>query len=502
MARRVSAAERLKKLREIMGLNQRELADLLGVVHGAVGLWEAGKRKVPGPVIKLLEIYEGQLGLAATAGSAAEHPLDKLQSSWMMRGLKLTTTGTYIAGQLALLGIRQIAWGDQAIPEVQSKAYTAIARRLVDTLGGMKGLPQKLGQFISYMDFHLPEELRRELATLQRCSPPMSAPVIASQIVTEFRETPNQRFAEWTPEPFAAASLGQVHRAVLHTGEAVAVKVQYPGIDRVLAADVKNAAVIEQLGAFFLRGHAPGPLIQEIHERLVEECDYTVEARNQMFFYAAFADDPRVVIPRVFPDHSTQRVLTTEFIEGRNFSEFLRTASAAERNHAGEILWDLAMRSLFTLRRFNGDPHPGNYLFLNDGRIGWVDFGCVKPMDDLLFTQWRQFICGVIANDPAAVRAAIDALGMVPDPSRYDYDHFFALMRAWYEPWWSDRPYQFTRARHTALWRRMALDNPNAARTHFPRSTFYLNQVQWGLPALLAELGAESNWHARLKAYL
>lgn len=485
-----------------MALSQRELADLLGVVHGAVGLWEAGKRKVPGPVIKLMEIYEAQLGLSPPPEPATEHPLEKLQSSWMARGLKLTTTGAFIAGQLALLGIRHIAWGDQSVPEVQAKAYTAIARRLVDTLGSMKGLPQKLGQFISYMDFHLPEALRRELATLQRCSPPMSAPVIAERIVAEFRETPHQRFAEWNAAPFAAASLGQVHRAVLRTGETVAVKVQYPGIDRVLAADLKNAAVIEQLGAFFLRGHAPGPLIQEIHERLVEECDYTIEAANQMFFCEAFADDPRVVIPRVFAEHSTRRVLTTAMVEGRSVAEFVRTASAAARNRAGEIIWDLAMRSLFTLQRFNGDPHPGNYLFLLDGRVGWVDFGCVKTMDAALSTHWRQFIRGVIDNDPDSVRAAIDALGMVPDPARYDYQHFFDLMRAWYEPWWSNQPYQFTRERHTALWRRMALDNPNAARTHFPRSTFYLNQLQWGLPALLADLGATSNWHARLHEYL
>lgn len=495
-------SDRLKKIREVMGLTQRECAELFGVVHGAVGLWEAGKRKIPGPVLKLMALYESELGIEDAPVDDGTKGLKALQSSWSGRALRLASTGVYVTGQLALHGVKAALQQGQIDSPIEQQVYISVARRIVETLGDMKGLAQKLGQIVSFMNFHLPPAVRRELASLQHLSPPMHAAVIAEQIVIATGQTPRQLFAEWDEQPFAAASIGQVHQARLPSGESVAVKVQYPNMPAVLKADLKNARMLERLVAMVLRGHQPGELVQEVYERLCEECDYTHEAANLQQFATIHAGDPRIVVPQVFPDYCRATVLTTERLIGKNFSEFLASATLAERNRAGETIFTAALRPLFLHRCFNGDPHPGNYLFLDDGRVGLVDFGCVKRLRPDLFKLWMQFIRAVCGDDRASMEAALIKMKVVPDPEQFDFADFWDVMRAWYAPWYQPTPFRFTEKFVADLWHRMMLRNPNATRLHFPRELIYLNQLQWGLYAVLAALDAESAWSQIVEPWL
>lgn len=493
---------RLIAVRTALDFAQRDMAHALGVVHGAIGLWESGKRKIPGPVRKLIELYEQELGLAPPASPSAEAAIDALPRSRFARNARLTATGAYVTSQLALLGIKQVLLGQQSLSGVQTAVYAQIAARVVETLGRMKGMAQKLGQFISYINFHLPPAIRKQMATLQQLSPPMSAAVIAEQIVAAFGKTPRQLFAEWSETPFAAASIGQVHRATLASGEVVAVKVQYPGIREVLQSDLANAGALERLASYFIRGHTPGELVQEIYERLFEECDYRHEAAAQTRFQRWFADDTRVVIPRVYPAYSAESVLTSALIEGDDLTRFARRASQVERNRAGEIIFDFVLTSLCTHHTFNADPHPGNYRFLSDGRVAFLDFGCTKTLDAPLFAAWRNFIRAVLDADFARVKKIAIDLGVVHDIAQFDFEHFYAVMRAWYEPWYSDTPYMFTEEKLNALWKMMSLRNPNTTRMHFPKELLYLNNVQWGLAAVLSTLRASSRWSKRVAEWM
>lgn len=493
--------QRLLLLRDAMGLTQRECAELFGVVHGAVGLWEAGKRKIPGPVLKLMAMYEAELGLDI-ADSDAVQGLDALQTSWTTRALKLASTGVYVTGKLALHGLKAALTQGRELTAIEQEIHLAVSRRVVATLGEMKGLAQKLGQIISFMNFHLPPSVRRELASLQHLSPPMSAAVIAEQIVIATGQTPRQLFAEWEPTPFAAASIGQVHRARLPSGEAVAVKVQYPDIQKVLKADLKNGALLERLVATVLRGHQPGQLVQEVHERLVEECDYRREAEQMQRFAQMHAADARIVVPRVYAEYCRPTLLVADLIDGATFADFVRRATRAQRDAAGATIFTAALRPLFEHGCFNGDPHPGNYLFLSDGRVALLDFGCVKTLRKDIRALWLRFIRSVCRGERAGMEAALLAMSVVTDPDRFGFADCWELMREWYAPWYQSGPFRFTEAWLAERWQRMILRNPNAARLNFPRELIYLNQLQWGLYAVLAALEAEQDWAAIVRQWI
>ncbi len=189
-------------------------------------------------------------------------------------------------------------------------------------------------------------------------------------------------FVEWDPEPIAAASIGQVHRAVAvdpRTGDevAVAVKVQYPGVADAIEADLANTDLLGSLLRQGFSGLDPADLVAEVKERITEELDYHYEAANQTRFVEYYRDHPFIHVPAVIPHLSSARVLTSELVVGAPWREVLGWEQA-ERDLAGEGLFRFVFRSLYRMRAFNGDPHPGNYLFHGDGRISFIDFGLVR----------------------------------------------------------------------------------------------------------------------------
>ncbi|MGO8886236.1 MAG: ABC1 kinase family protein, partial [Streptosporangiaceae bacterium] len=232
------------------------------------------------------------------------------------------------------------------------------AEDVAATLGAMKGVLMKIGQMASYVDDGLSPAVRRTLSRLQDSVPPMSAELAAQVVTEELGMPPERAFAQWDAEPIAAASIGQVHRAITRDGRAVAVKVQYPGIAETIAADLANVALLRRMLRITAPAQDVDALIAELRDRVLEELDYRREAGNQRLMAAFYDGHPTICVPRVIDELSTRRIVTSELADGARFAE-LASWSQDERDLAAETIYRFTFRSLYDIRAFNGDPHPG-----------------------------------------------------------------------------------------------------------------------------------------------
>src|SRR3954465_10742243 len=263
--------------------------------------------------------------------------------------------------------------------ELEEKFAIKTAQDVAEVLGGMKGAIMKAGQMISFIAEGLPPEAQAALATLQADVPPMAPSLAESVVRAELGADPDRLFLQWSPVPVAAASIGQVHRAVLRDGRIVAVKVQYPGVDRAIRGDLDNAELLYRFfSSFALRGPDVKSLVDELRSRMGDELDYRLEAKNQAEFADLYRDHPFIRVPEVVSELSTGRVLTTEWVDGLPWAQFGASASPSAKQCAGEILFRFAQGSIHRHGVFNGDPHPGNYRFHDDGTVTFLDFGLVK----------------------------------------------------------------------------------------------------------------------------
>jgi predicted unusual protein kinase regulating ubiquinone biosynthesis (AarF/ABC1/UbiB family) len=414
------------------------------------------------------------------------------------RNLRLARLGAKTTGGYAAHRARRVFASAERREVLDREHEIRSAEQVAAELGNMKGALMKLGQMVSYLDEGLPENVRAALAQLQHDAPPMSGELAAEVIATELGDPPEKLFAEWDPVPIAAASIGQVHRAMTHDGVAVAVKVQYPGVGDAIEADLGSVGLLfGGLGQVF-PGLDSGPLVQELRERLREELDYRREAAHQQAFADYYAEHPFIHVPAVVSELSATRVLTTELAEGARFSE-AETWSQAERDLAGETIFRFVFGSLYRLRLFNGDPHPGNYLFQPGGRVTFLDFGLVTPFDDGQIAHIRGLIDSIVLRpDPAAFRAAVENAGFlkpgapVSDAEVVDYfGHFYEYLQ--------------TDAR-TTLDHEMASENVRRVfdatgpfrdvmkHANVPREFVIVQRINLGLFAVMAGLGATANW--------
>ena len=371
------------------------------------------------------------------------------------------------------------------------------AEQVAATLGNMRGALMKLGQMASYLDEGLPEHLRVALSQLQQAAPPMSAELAAGVIRSELGADPSTLFAEWDPDPIAAASIGQVHRARLHDGRAVAVKVQYPGVDEAIRADLATAGVLFKGMSALYPGLDPGPLVAELQERLLEELDYRIEADNQELFAAWFAEHPFISVPGVVREHSTARVLTSDFVEGSRFDDVL-TWSQEQRDLAGEAIFRFVFRGIYRLHAFNGDPHPGNYLFHGDGRVTFLDFGLVKRFDPAETEMFGAMIRANVAGDGAGFRRAVERAGLLPPGQPFPDEDIVGYFSAFYHLVAESKTVRVEGTYASELVRR-TFDasgpyGPIMKVANVPKPFVIIQRINLGLIAVLAHLGATANW--------
>jgi predicted unusual protein kinase regulating ubiquinone biosynthesis (AarF/ABC1/UbiB family) len=369
------------------------------------------------------------------------------------------------------------------------------AQDVAATLGTMKGVLMKLGQMASYVDGGLSPAARRTLSTLQDSVPPMS-PELAAQVVTEELGLPPERaFAAWDPEPIAAASIGQVHRAITPDGRAVAVKVQYPGIAETIEADLGNVALLRRMLKITAPSQDVDALLAELRERITEELDYRGEARNQQMFADFYRGHPTIGVPEVIAELSTRRVITSELADGARFAE-LAGWSQAERDLAAETIYRFVFRSLYQAHAFNGDPHPGNYLFHGGGRVTFLDFGLVKhftPEEMQPLISMVKHLC--VDNDPEGFRRAMEDAGFLMRGTPLATDMIIEHMAVFYDTVREPGPRTMTGEYASAVRRRFFdFGSPLAAYAAIPRSYVILQRINLGLFALLGELSATADW--------
>jgi predicted unusual protein kinase regulating ubiquinone biosynthesis (AarF/ABC1/UbiB family) len=353
-------------------------------------------------------------------------PTGRLARTARVGGL-VTGEGVRWAGMRAANRVRT----PERAAAAQAERTAALVGQLVDQLGQMRGAAMKVGQMISMVEFDgLPEdqqdELQRRLAALRDNVPPVPFAKLEKLMRKEFGGPLRRVFAEFDEHAFAAASIGQVHRAVTVEGEDVAVKIQYPGVAEAVETDLRNAMLLLPLIKRLAPGLDAKAMATEIRERISEELDYELEAQNQRHVERLMRGHPFVRVPRVHSDLSTRRVLVSEYVEGERF-ETVRRAEEAERDRYGEIVFRFYFGLLYRDRIALGDPHPGNYLLCSDGRVCFLDFGLLRQVDAARLATERAIAKAVRDRDAAALKADLVVAGYLP-ASRVDaVDAEFAL---------------------------------------------------------------------------
>ncbi|MCX7620536.1 MAG: AarF/ABC1/UbiB kinase family protein [Acidimicrobiales bacterium] len=432
------------------------------------------------------------------AASTRQHEFPVRHASAAARNARLASLGAKAGGTYAVHRARRVFASAERKAALDLEFEMKTAEQVAEALGQMKGALMKLGQMASYLDQGLPEHVRAALADLQKDAPPMSAELAAQMVHEELGADPTEVFHEWDPVPIASASIGQVHRAITNEGIAVAVKVQYPGVDKAVGADLENVGLLFAGVSQLFPGFDHKPFVEELRERLAEELDYRIEAANQRLFADYYEGHPFIHIPRVLDEYSTARVLTTELAEGVGWNELL-TWDQHERNLAAETLYRFAFGSLYRLRAFNGDPHPGNYLFRPGGQVTFLDFGLVKHFTEAELENFEHMIrFMVLEPDAAKFRRTIEDIGLLragepfTDEEVVDYfGHFYEFIR-------EDGEYTIT-AEYASETVRRFFDQrgpygPIMKAANLPPAFVIIQRINLGLYALFGELNATGNW--------
>jgi predicted unusual protein kinase regulating ubiquinone biosynthesis (AarF/ABC1/UbiB family) len=300
----------------------------------------------------------------------------------VQRTAKLATLPIGVAGRV--VG----GWGKRltgmSSQDVNAEVTAKTAEQVFAVLGQLKGGAMKFGQALSVFEAAVPEELaapyREALTKLQAAAPPMPTRTVHRVLAEQLGSAWAKRFTEFDDEPAASASIGQVHRAVWHDGREVAVKVQYPGADEALNADLKQLLRFSRLVQAIMPGTEVRPLLEELRDRMVEELDYRTEADNQRAFAKAFDGDDHVLVPKVVA--SSPKVMVTEWIDGTPLATIIREGTQAQRDLAGQRLSEFHFSAPSRSGLLHADPHPGNFLLGDDGRLRAIDFGACARLPD------------------------------------------------------------------------------------------------------------------------
>jgi predicted unusual protein kinase regulating ubiquinone biosynthesis (AarF/ABC1/UbiB family) len=397
-----------------------------------------------------------------------------------------------------------VARGEQASEEALARRQLETAKQIVAALGTMKGAAMKLGQVMSFLDVGLVaeehrDEFQRELAKLRDAAPTVSFRQMRRVIEDDLEDPIEEVFESFEEQPIAAASIGQVYRATLPGGRLVAVKVQYPGVSAAVRADLQNLEMIMRLLKRMTPGLDVQAIAEEIRERIAEELDYELEASNQRALARIFAGHPFIYVPDVIGGLSRERVLVSEYVHGVGFEE-LKLRSQRERDRIGEIVFRFFVGCLYRHRQFSGDPHPGNFMLLEDGRIAFLDFGLFKRME--LEPVELELACqrAVVEHDAATLHRLLAESGFLPEPERVDAEHLLAFIED--AIWWytvADEPVQLTPEIATQV----MIESSDPRSSHFremrhqdmrPEHLFGRRMEMLTL-AVLSQLRARANWH-------
>jgi predicted unusual protein kinase regulating ubiquinone biosynthesis (AarF/ABC1/UbiB family) len=426
-------------------------------------------------------------------------PDDHSTSSRVTRGAALARLSASTSANYLMSRLRGLQEGDEA----EQRFHAATADKMLELLGSMKGAAMKLGQLASFVDLDLPPEVQATyhavLADLRDSAPPADPDAIRRVLTEQYGAPPERVFQQWDPAPLASASIGQVHRAQLDDGTAVVAKVQYPGVAEAIESDLANAELFAPMARVISPNLRIKPLMDELRDRLGDEIDYQREAQYQSAFHERYHGHPFIGVPRVFSDYCRPRVIVSEYVEGSSFDEMMRTSTEAQRQRYGEIIYRFVFGSLHRFRLFNGDPHPGNYLFPGDGSVVFLDFGSVKMFSSATRDGLRTQMQAIRHGDTSELMSSLAAAGFLTSERPVDTNRLMQWFRMFNEPILEDRTWTYTPDFARAVIR--TTTDPRAGyldllrRLNMPPDYLLLNRIQWGVNSILGRLRATANWY-------
>jgi predicted unusual protein kinase regulating ubiquinone biosynthesis (AarF/ABC1/UbiB family) len=407
--------------------------------------------------------------------------------------------------------------GEQKRREAAARRQAEAAEQILDVLGNMKGAAMKVGQVASFIDTGaFPEEfqarIQEKLAELRDSAPRVPFKEMRAVIEDGLGERIGDVFDEFDEQAVAAASIGQVYRARLPEdagklgGREVAVKVQYPGVAQAVRSDLQNLGLLMRVAKRIAPGMDVKAMTAEIKERVSDELDYEQEAQAQRAMARAWRGHPFVVIPEVATSLSSERVLVTEWLEGRSFED-VGKLPAAERDRFGEIVYRFFLGSLYRNGHFSGDPHPGNYRLMDDGRVAFLDFGMTKHVDGAYIeTEIAVLRAGMDGDAPALHAALIDAGYYAPGDPGVSPDAVLAHFRdiaSWYI---EDRELTIDREVVTQV----LIDSGDPRSPHWellkrgtvPPDAMLARRMEGLVVGVLGHLGATANWNRIAREWL
>jgi len=377
------------------------------------------------------------------------------------------------------------------------------ALRIVESSKELKGAFMKLVQMLSMRDDILPVEALKVLSVVQSQVPPMDYGEIRDQVKNELGRSPEQLFKSFEEEAFAAASLGQVHRAVLKSGEQVVVKVQYPGVEETVQQDLRNIKALLQvftmIGRDVMRQNVDqSEVYRELEERLHEELDYINEAKNIALFQKMFRDDREVMIPAVYPEVSSRRVLTMGYMEGYPLADILKPGvDQKTKDWLAIKYFRVTWRQIFEFGMLHTDPHPGNYLVTFHPKLAILDFGSIRIFPEAIREAYHAMAAAILRGDEAALADSFVRLGFLDKGD--DPAPMIKIMQVIFEPVLIDKKYD--PRDYVSLERGMEVAQIGFEHRLFkaPGHRVFLTRALIGMDSYLKQLGTVANWHRIFK---
>lgn len=415
--------------------------------------------------------------------------MNEFPSTRFQRGKIFTKSGLKVGSHVASHYLKSLTGRSSS----ESELFRKSAETLFSDFTKLRGTALKIAQSFSIDQGFLPEEFTEVMSRAQYSVPPINRSLVRSIICRELGNYPEQIFRKFHEEAIAAASIGQVHRALLQDGREVAVKIQYPGVRDTIDSDLALArTVIRQL---IPRNTDIDPWLNEVRETLMRETDYLMEGESIMRFHKRFHNG-EVVTPEWIPEYSTERVLTMTFLDGLHLGDFLECDPLqSEKDHFGQLFWDFFHNQIRDRDEVHADTHPGNFLFTKDGKLGVIDFGCVKRFPDEFFQLYLQLLPTHLTRDEAAIFNLYTKLGVMKGDPESDstekkifefckqYGYTFAMPYLYDQFDFGDPEYKNLLAELTK----------NAPFTNEPRGNehfLYTTRVHLGLYHFLMKLGA------------
>ncbi|WP_415062520.1 AarF/UbiB family protein [Bdellovibrio sp.] len=493
---------RLKKLREFLGYSQRDLANEFQVTSGAIAHWESGARPIPGPVVRLIDIYEESLSLRAASESIITEEALQVSRDFF-RSLVETLNDEHLIleedTKKHLNSFIESFFGDAfAKDRVRGKVKLAVARQILKSFEGSRGLSIKVAQMASFLEMGLPPEIPTLLGDIQSKGKPLSFPQIQEILKESYGRPLAKIFAKINPEPMVVTSLAQVHRATLLGGEEVVIKVKHPGISQILDGQFKKLSIISFLGG--LLGKQSEDILQEIQNQVLLEVDYEREVYNQERFRNIFEHEPRIVIPKTYRELCNKNVIVSQFESGLPFATFCARATAQEKSQAGLLIAYFHSYAIFRRGLLHGDAHPGNFLF-RENQVVFLDFGRIIEYESDELEKERFLYLAILNKRKAQVFSEFKKRSLIQDPESFNFEEFWRLLQKQQEHHLVETPFRITRS----FLRSMNMENRNfkdRKKLRFDKSllrSFLVNASLW---SLLADLEAEAPWRKQALAML